>query len=78
MRTAVVAYHRKDYSLAATYVILFFKRFHLFIFSEGKGREKQRERNINVWLPLTHPPGMCLRLGIKPVTLWFTDGHSNH
>ena len=28
----------------------FFKRFYLFL-----GREKERERNIDVWLPLTHP-----------------------
>ena len=36
--------------------------------------EKERERNINVWVPLAHPPtgdlahnsGMCPRLGIKP------------
>ena len=41
------------------------KRFYLFIF-RGE-REKERERNINVWLPLVHPtlgtpaynPGMC-------------------
>ena len=42
----------------------------LFIYSfidSGEGREKERERNINVWLPLVHPatgdlacnPGMC-------------------
>ena len=22
----------------------------------GEGREKEKERNINVWLPLMHPP----------------------
>ena len=44
----------------------FFKRFYLFL-EGGEGREKERERNINVWLPLAHPllgdlfcnPGMC-------------------
>ena len=44
----------------------FFKKI-LFIFRE-RGREGERERNINVWLPLMHPllgtwlacnPGMC-------------------
>ena len=36
----------------------------LFIFLErGKGREKKRERNINVWLPLAHP-----LLGTWPAT----------
>ena len=32
----------------------FFLRFYLFIFRE-RGREGERERNIDVWLPLTHP-----------------------
>ena len=35
--------------------ILFFKDFYLFIFRVGKGREKARERNINVWWPLMYP-----------------------
>ena len=42
---------------------MFFKRFYLFIFREGGGREKARERNINVWLPLAHP-----HLGTWPTT----------
>ena len=43
----------------------FLKRFYLFII-RGEGREKERERNISVWLPLVPPtgdladnPGMC-------------------
>ena len=32
----------------------FLKIFYLFIFRE-RGREGERERNINVWLPLMHP-----------------------
>ena len=51
----------------------------LFIF-RGERREKEKERNINVWLPLVHTPnwgpGLQPRhvpwLGIEPVTLWFT------
>ena len=35
-------------------ILLFFLRFYLFIFREGKGGRK-RERNINVWLPLARP-----------------------
>ena len=31
------------------------KRFYLFIFREGGRREKERERNISVWVPLVHP-----------------------
>ena len=42
--------------------LLFKKRFYLFIF-RGEGREKEREGNINVWLPLVHPP-----LGTWPST----------
>ena len=44
-----------------------FLKFYLIIFREREGREKERERNINVWLPLVcpatgdlaHNPGMC-------------------
>ena len=37
--------------------ICFLLRFYLFLQS-GEGTEKERERNINVWLPLMHPsPG---------------------
>ena len=45
------------------FFFLFFERFYLFIYSRGGGREKQKERNISVWLPLT-----CLLLGIWPTT----------
>ena len=43
------------------YITLFLKKI-LFIFRE-RGREGERERNINVWLPPTHPP-----LGTQPET----------
>ena len=40
------------------------KTFYLFIFLDGgEEREKERERNIHVWLPL-----MCPLLGIWPAT----------
>ena len=33
-----------------------FKRFLIYLFLErGEGREKESERNINVWLPLIPP-----------------------
>ena len=33
-----------------------FFKFFIYLFLERReGREKDRERNINVWLPLTHP-----------------------
>ena len=46
-------------------VFLFFKGFiYLFIYLfRGEGREKERQRNISVWLPLAH-----LLLGTWPAT----------
>ena len=41
--------------MAFIYFIYFFLRFIYYLFLERReGREKERERNINVWLPLTH------------------------
>ena len=47
------------------YLIQYFKNI-LFIYFLQRGREKERERNICVWLPLVHPigdlvcnPGKC-------------------
>ena len=62
----------------------YFLRFYLFL--EREGKEKERDRNINVWLLLTCPPtgdlacnpGTCPRLGIKLLTLWFAAWHWNH
>ena len=43
---------------------VFFRKKILFLFSErGEGREKTKERNINVWLPFTRP-----QLGTRPTT----------
>ena len=34
----------------------FFKKYFVYLVLErGEKREKERERNINVWLPLVHP-----------------------
>ena len=30
--------------------------FKDYFLERGEGREKERERNITVWLPLAHPP----------------------
>ena len=43
-------------------VYTYFKRLYLFIFRD-RGREGERERNINVWLPLT-----CPLLETRPTT----------
>ena len=34
----------------------FFKVFIYLFLERGERRDKERERNINVWLPLTWPP----------------------
>ena len=44
-------------------VSFFFKDFIYLFLERGEGREKERERNIIVWLPLKHPP-----LGTWPAT----------
>ena len=37
---------------------MFFFKYFIYLFTYllegGEGKEKERERNINVWLPLTH------------------------
>ena len=48
-------------------LVYFFKDVAYLFLERWKGREKKRERNINVWLPLEYPPtgdlachpGMC-------------------
>ena len=42
----------------------FFKKYFIYLFLERwERREKERERNINMWLPLVYPP-----LGTWPST----------
>ena len=48
------------------YDFYFFKDFTYLFLEKGEGKEKERERNITVWLPLTPPtrdvvcnPGLC-------------------
>ena len=67
------------------YILLFFKDFVYLFFERGEGREEERERNINVWLPLVRPyqgPGPQSRHvpwpGSKPTTLLFTGWHPIH
>ena len=45
------------------YFILFLKILFTLFLDRRKGRERERDRNINVWLPLTHP-----LLGTWPTT----------
>ena len=37
------------------FMYLLFEGFYLFILDREEGRAKEREKNTNVWLPLTHP-----------------------
>ena len=60
---AVVQTYRQNFSpvplCSLCIPTLFFNSDFTYLFLErGEGREEERERNINVWLPLTHPlPG---------------------
>ena len=61
----------------------FFFKIFIYLFLD---RGEEKERNINVWLPLTYPPhwGPGLQpshlpwLGIGLLTLWFAGQHSVH
>lgn len=59
-------------------------RVFLKFIDRGEGREREKERNKNVWLLLAHPPlgtwppGTCLWLEIAPAMLSFTGPHSIH
>ena len=55
-----------DHFLTSLSIPFFFKGSHIFFFyfcsdfiylsPDGEGREKEKERNITVWLPLVRPP----------------------
>ena len=36
--------------------VFFIKDFIYLFLERGEGRDKERAKNISVWLPLTHPP----------------------
>ena len=50
----------------------------IYFLDRGEGREKEEERNINMWLPLTGDLACQHRhvswLGIEPATLWLAGG----
>ena len=54
------------------FYVFIFKDFIYSFLERGEGREKERERNISVWLPLTWPP-----LGTWPATQACADWELN-
>ena len=46
--------HTNDFIVPLMKIFFFFFR-SLIYFYRGEGREKERERNNNVWFPLAHP-----------------------
>ena len=64
---------------------LFLKDFIYLFLERGKGRKKERERNISVWLPLMLPSlgtwpitQTCAPTGNQTRELWFTGRLSIH
>ena len=76
------------FNLLEDFYYILFKDCIYSSLERGEGREKERKRNINMWLPLTHPLRWCEGLGpqprhvaqpgIEPATLGFTGWHSIH
>ena len=65
--------------------ITIFKRLYLFILERGREGERKGEKYQCVVAShkpptrdLARNPGMCPRLGIELVTLWFAGQHSIH
>ena len=54
---------RLTINITSPVIALLFKDFIYLFLERGEGREKERERNINVWLPLAFP-----LLGAWPAT----------
>ena len=48
------SFFKISYCCSITVVCFFFKKIYLFL-EKGERGEKERERNINVWLPLSRP-----------------------
>ena len=48
---------------AITSGLFFFKILFIYFLDRGEGREREKKRNINVWVPLVHPS-----LGTWPAT----------
>ena len=75
---------RRSLEGGVTFKNIFIKHYYLFIFREGKGGREGEKHQIVVAShappigDLACDPGMCPRLRIEPVTLWFIGQHSLH
>ena len=67
---AVAELHSDNCDLALFY-------FNYLFLEKGEGREKERERTINVWLPAMCP-GMCPNWESNQWPFWFAGWHSIH
>ena len=63
----------------------FFKKYFIYFFERVEGGEKERQRNINVWLPFMCPllgtwpaTQACALTGIEQATLCFAVWCSTH
>ena len=72
-------------SLKRFYFFIYFLNFIYLFLEKGEGRKKERERNINVWLPLDCPllgtwpsTQACALTGNLSRDLWCTGQHSIH
>ena len=66
-------------SLSPLSFLFFFKDFIYLFLERGERKEREKERNINVWLPLTRPlvgtwptTQACALTGNWTSNLWFT------
>ena len=65
--------------------LFYFKDFIYLFLEGGEGKDKDRERNMNVWLPFTCPllgtwpaTQACALTGNQTCDLWFTGLRSIH
>ena len=56
MLITVISGRLYQYSSEVLKIMVFLKIFIYLFLERREGREKERERNINVWLPLVCPP----------------------
>ena len=69
MHPCLTALYIGNHSISPYWFLKFFLKYFIYLFLDRReGREKERERNVNVWLPLACPtPGhLVCNLGMCP------------